>query len=230
MAKLGRYALVAASAAWLGACAVDGGQGGSPQPSPQPSASAEAPRTATLDPAQAKRLQAIMGPLIQNMNRPIPAGQVKMTVLDDDEINAANGGGGDFYITTGLLKRGSDDQIRAVMAHEVAHADLNHVAKLGAVSTGVGIGFSLLDQLFPGSSALAPVAGQLIVNSYSRSEENAADAHGVEILNRSGHQGKVLMVNMLTWLAQGSGGGGGGFFATHPATGDRIQSVQNLPR
>jgi predicted Zn-dependent protease len=35
------------------------------------------------------------------------------------------------------------------------------------------------------------------------------------------------MVNTLTWLEQTEGGGsGGGFFATHPATGDRIEALK----
>ncbi len=216
----------------LAGCAegASGSGQGNPAPSPQPKQTAEAQRTVPLDAAQGKRLQAIMGPLIQHMNSPIAPAKVKMTVLDDAQINAANGGGGDFYITSGLLQKGTDDQIRAIMAHEIAHADLHHVAKLTAVATGLDLGFSLLDQLLPGSRVLAPIAGQLITSSYSRGEEGAADAHGVELMKRSGYNGKALMVNMLTWLEGSAGGGGsGGFFATHPDTGDRIQAVRNLP-
>jgi Zn-dependent protease with chaperone function len=32
-------------------------------------------------------------------------------------------------VTTGLLEKANDDQLRAVMAHVIAHADLGHVAK-----------------------------------------------------------------------------------------------------
>jgi Zn-dependent protease with chaperone function len=34
------------------------------------------------------------------------------------------------------------------------------------------------------------------------------------------------MAATLTWLMQAEGPGAGGFFATHPATDDRIQRVQ----
>jgi hypothetical protein len=37
------------------------------------------------------------------------------------------------------------------------------------------------------------------------------------------------MADALSWLTQVEGASGGGFFATHPATGDRIQAVENLP-
>jgi predicted Zn-dependent protease len=47
----------------------------------------------------------------------------------------------------------------------------------------------------------------------------------VELLKRTG-QSPQLMVDTLTWLMQMSGSGGGGFFATHPATGDRIDALR----
>jgi predicted Zn-dependent protease len=50
----------------------------------------------------------------------------------------------------------------------------------------------------------------------------------VTLLNRIG-QPKEVMINTLTWLMQTEGSGaGGGFFATHPATGDRIEALRKL--
>jgi len=68
-------------------------------------------------------------------------------------------------------------------------------------------------------------AGQLIARSYSRKEEYEADRHGAEILQRAGYS-KDVMINTLTWLMQTEGASGGGFFATHPATGDRIEALK----
>jgi len=212
----------------LAACTLE--EAGSGPSQPQPQQRAEAPKTAKLDAAQAQRLQRIMAPLIQKMDKPIPSSEVKITVLDDEHINAANGGGGDFYVTTGLLAKGSDDHIRGVMAHEVAHADLGHVARTQKLATGVELGMILLDQIYPGASSLTPLAGQLIVSAYTRREEHEADAHGVELLKRSGHNGKAIMASTLEWLSKAEGGGGGGgFFSSHPATGDRVEAVQKLP-
>ena len=201
-----------------------GGGGGGQQTSQQ-----GLPPTVAIDASQARRMQEIMKPLIANMNRPIPANQVRMQVWDDQEINAANAGGGEFYITTGLLNRGTDNQIRAIMAHEVAHADLGHVARAQGVATGIGLGIALLDQIFPGAQALTPIAGQLAFSAYSRGEETSADAHGKDILDRAGYEGKALMISTLTWLGRESGGGGGGFFSTHPATGDRLAALERMP-
>ena len=59
-------------------------------------------------------------------------------------------------------------------------------------------------------------------------EETAADRQGVEILNRAGFRGKTIMVNTLTWLTNTEGASSGGFFATHPATDERIRDVRAL--
>lgn len=198
--------------------------------------SGPAPSGRPIDARQAERLRQVMVPLIQNMNQPLSPGQVKITLMDDPQINAANAGGGEFYVTRGLLERASDEQLRGVMAHEVAHADLGHVAKtqtVGAVTNiGVNIGTFILDQIIPGSGAITPIIGQLagqaILAGYTRKEEYEADAHGVTILQRAGHNGKQVMVNTLSWLLQTSGGSSGGFFATHPATADRIEAVRAI--
>jgi Zn-dependent protease with chaperone function len=185
--------------------------------------------TKSVDPRQAARLQQVMIPLMKVMNHPVPPNQVKVGLIDSPDINAANAGPNEFYVTTGLLQRASDDQLRAVLAHEVAHADLGHVAKTQALGTGLSIGMIILDQIVPGTGAITPLVGQLAVNAYSRKEEYQADAHGVELLKRAGYDGKTLMANTLTWLQSTSGPSGGGFFATHPATGDRIEAVRRLP-
>jgi predicted Zn-dependent protease len=80
----------------------------------------------------------------------------------------------------------------------------------------------------PGTGQVAaPIAGTLITRTYSRKEEYEADKHGVVLLNRIG-QPKEVMIDTLTWLMQSEGTGGGGFFATHPATGDRIEALRKL--
>ena len=201
----------------------------SPSGSPTTGAATRAPAAGKpIDPQQAARLQQVMAPLVQKMDKPVSLDKVRVGIIDAPEINAANAGPTEFYVTAGLLAKANDDQLRAVLAHEMAHADLGHVAKTQALGTGLNIGMIILDQIVPGSGALTPIAGQLLVNAYSRKEEYAADAHGVEILRRAGYDGKGLMVNTLSWLQSTSGNGDGGFFATHPATGDRIEAVQKM--
>jgi Zn-dependent protease with chaperone function len=196
-------------------------------PSQPDSATTRPASTGSVDRAQAERLQRLMIPLVKAMDRARPLDQVKVGIMDDPSINAANAGGGEFYVTTGLLTRANDEQLQGVLAHEVAHDDLGHVAKAQALGVGLNLGMIVLDQILPGSRAITPLAGALISRGYSRKEEYAADRHGVELLRRVGKP-KEQMIETLTWLMRTEGGSGGGFFATHPATGERIEALQEL--
>ena len=204
-----------------------------PVSSPSPSSSggsttptASAPRsTARIDPAQAERLKRVMLPLVQAADNKRPLNQVKVGIVDDDHINAGSAGEGQYIVTTGLLRKANDQQLAGVLAHEVAHDDLGHVAKAQRLQTGVAIGMVILDQIIPGSGQLTPVAGSLISRAYGRHEEYQADAHGAEILKRAGYSPKV-MEETLTWLLNTEGGSEGGFFSTHPATDDRIAALR----
>jgi predicted Zn-dependent protease len=180
-----------------------------------------------LNPVQAERLKRVMVPLLQKMDHPIPSNQVRIGVMEDPHINAANAGGGEFYITTGLLQRANDEQLAGVLAHEIAHADLGHVTRLQTIGAGVNIATVLLEALGVPGAQLTPLAGDLLVaRPYGRDAEYAADRHGAELLSRTGRDGKRIMADTLTWLMQAEGGSGGGFFATHPATADRIERVR----
>jgi len=188
----------------------------------------QAPDIRQVSPQQAQRIYRVMTPLLAAMEKPKSPKEVYVGIIDDPQINAANAGGGQFYLTTGLLRKASDDQLRGILAHEIAHEDLGHVAKLQTLGAGLGLGIVLLEQLLPGSSAVTPLAGNLIARGYSRTEEYAADRHGVTILNRAGYK-KDILINALAWVSRASGGdGGGGFLSTHPATDDRIQELKKL--
>jgi metalloprotease len=206
-------------------CAVQSAGPAQRQPEPQPTAGNPAPSSKKVDPAVAERLKNVMLPLIAKMNNPLQTKQVKVGIMDDPHVNAASAGNGEFYVTTGLLEKSNDDQLRGVLAHELAHDDLGHVAKAQRLGAGLQLGVILLDQIVPGSSAVTPIAGALIANKYSQKEEYEADKHGAAILQRAGYS-KEVMVDTLQGLTETEGSSGGGFFATHPATGDRIEALR----
>lgn len=180
-----------------------------------------------IDPRQAERLQRVMAPLVRVMDHPRPLSQVRVAIIDDPHINAASAGGGEFQVTIGLLQKANDQRLAGVLAHEIAHDDLAHVAKAQALGAGLNIGMIILDQVIPGSGALTPIVGTLAARSYSRSEEYAADRHGVDLLRRAGLPTEI-MIDTLTWLMEVEGPGGGGFFATHPAMADRIEALRAM--
>jgi Zn-dependent protease with chaperone function len=210
-------------------CAVTSGAPPGPDAgrAPAPAPTTGQPSTRPLDRAEAQRLQRVMAPLVRGMDHPRPLDQVKIGIMEDAHINAASAGGGEFYVTTGLLQKAADLQLAGVLAHELAHDDLGHVAKAQALGAGLSIGMIILDQIVPGSGALTPIAGGLIARAYSRNEEYAADRHGVDILKRAGYPAQT-MLDTLTWLARVEGTDGGGFFATHPATADRMEALRGV--
>jgi predicted Zn-dependent protease len=194
-------------------------------PPREPAREARTPRTKPLDPREAERIERIMVPLLRAINR--SPKDVRLVVIDDPNINAANAGGGEFYVTTGMLQKANDNQLRGVLAHEIAHDDLGHVARAQVLGTGLNLGVILLEQVLPGSSAVTPALGTLVARGHSRSEELAADRHAVEILQRAGYP-KDVMIDALAWVMKNSPQDGGGFLSTHPATSERIDALRRL--
>ena len=180
-----------------------------------------------VNPRDAERLERVMVPLLQATDKARNLKEVRVGIVADPTINAANAGGGEFYVTTGLLEKANDEQLRGVLAHEIAHDDLGHVARAQILGVGLNLGVVLLEQLIPGSSAITPIAGSLVARSHSRSEELAADRHAVDILRRAGYS-KEVMINALTWVTRTSGDSGGGFLSTHPASAERIDALRSL--
>ena len=142
---------LATVATLIGGCAVESS---SPTPAPRAGAPAQRPAQTKIDTAQGERIKRIMVPLIAAMDKPRDLKQIKMGVMDDPSINAANAGNGEFFVTTGLLQKANDNQLAGVLAHEVAHEDLGHVAKAKALGAGLNIGMVILDQIIPGSTLL----------------------------------------------------------------------------
>jgi len=186
------------------------------------------PALESVSPQDAARLRRVIEPLAKAADHPLS--QVTIGILADPSINAANAGNGEFYVTRGLLNQANDDQLRAVLAHEVAHNDLGHVAKAQRLAAGVQLGSEILEQVIPKAAIITPIAGTLITRKYSRTEELEADKHAVTLLRRVGSS-KESLENTLAWLQRTSGGddGGGGWLSTHPGTSDRIQALRQMP-
>jgi putative metalloprotease len=174
-----------------------------------------------------RRIRRIMIPLLKASNHPSQFSRITVKIVADPSINAGSAGGGQFLITSGLLDKANDEQLRGVLAHEIAHEDLGHPAKLQLIGAGLSLGAALLEKALPGSASFAPIAGSVITASYSRPQELEADRHAVTILRRAGYS-KAVMIDTLTWIMRIEGNSGGGFLSTHPATSERIRALQRL--
>ena len=173
---------------------------------PRAEAPAQRPAQTKIDAAQGERIKRIMVPLIAAMNKPRDLKQIKVGVMDDPSINAANAGNGSSSSPPASCRRPMTLSSRRSSRTRLLTRTSGTSPRRKALGAGLNIGMVILDQIIPGSGALTPIAGALVSRAYSRQEEYAADRHGAEILERTG-QSKQLMIDTLTWLMQTVGTG-----------------------
>ena len=157
-------------------------------------------------------------------------------VLDSSTPNSFACPGGIILITKGMIKTcGNEDQLAAVLAHEVGHVanrdGINSIsqARWTEVATTAGAeaakqyGGSLGQLVSQFEGSIDDVFKTVIVNGYSRAAEENADRAGVEMLKRAGYN-PAAMTAILT--AMSSKGGSGGILGTHPAVSDRLANIK----
>lgn len=143
----------------------------------------------------------ISKPLIQAAG--LDPANVKVVLLQDDEINAFVAGGQVVYIHSGLLTAADNaNQLQAVIAHELGHVAGGHVIRMGeGVKAATGI---TILSLVLGAAAIAAGAGEagmgIIMagqqaaqgsfNSFTRAQESSADLAGAAYLSKAGYSGK----------------------------------------
>lgn len=179
--------------------------------------------------------------LAQFSTRPETFGGYHFLVLDSDDINAFAAPGGLILATRGLLKCcQNEDELAAVLAHEIGHVEklhglrairtgrLNSALTTLAVEAGKNLaGEQLAEVTQAFDESINDIAGTLMNSGYSRKLEYEADAAGVEILKKSGYQPGAL-VAMLENMAKNWDSSRHDFAATHPAPADRIAQLQKL--
>ncbi len=162
-------------------------------------------------------------------------------VLDSDEINAFATPGGHILVTRGLLEcADSEDALAAVIAHEIAHIQLQHgikAIKTSRVTTAIGetaqVGLiaSGNDTLRNISDAFEEgvdeVVETLVNTGYSQNQEYDADALALSLLYTAGYS-PYAMVDMLELLDLKSNTQKRGFINTHPKPENRIKNVQKV--
>ncbi|MFP4473589.1 MAG: M48 family metallopeptidase [Candidatus Omnitrophota bacterium] len=147
-------------------------------------------------------------------------------VIDEDEVNAVSLPGGYIYMFQGLVDRlETDDQLAAVIAHEVGHVTARHAMKRLQASYGM----SLLQVLTIAAEepALAQGVGaayQTAFLAYSRQDEFQSDKLSVKYLERAGYD-PMAVVEVLKVLQEESRRRAPSrlsYFRTHPHAEERM--------
>jgi predicted Zn-dependent protease len=201
---------------------------------------AEAQKKGLLNrnPQQVQRVQTIAQRLIPQtrvFRQDAPGWPWESNVLTSKEVNAWAMPGGKMAVYTGLIERlnVTDDELAAVMGHEIAHALREHarerIARQMGTQTASTIG-SIALQIFTGvqiDPQLVGTVGQAVfVLPNSRENEQEADVIGVELMARAGYDPRA---SLSLWQKMGQVSGGGGtpeFLSTHPSGATRLRDLQ----
>ncbi len=187
---------------------------------------------------QVQRVRTIAQRLIPQtrvFRQDAPGWAWEANVLTSKDINAWAMPGGKMAVYTGLIERlnATDDELAAVMGHEIAHALREHarerIARQMGTQAASTIG-SIAIQILTGvqlDPQIAGTVGQAVfVLPNSRENEQEADTIGVELMARAGYDPRAAL---SLWQKMGQATGGGGppeFLSTHPSGATRLRDLQ----
>lgn len=161
-------------------------------------------------------------------------------VVDMKEPNAFALPGGHIYVSRGLLAlMNSEDELAAVLGHEIGHVAGRHSAKQQTKSRGwiplqvlAGIGGAAASVVSPGLGSAVAGMGQLpaslVLASYSRKQEKEADRLGQQYAAAEGWDPAALSATMDALTREQELAGGRdpsqmSFFDSHPTTPERAR-------
>lgn len=171
-------------------------------------------------------------------DRPSPIAGWHFVIVDDDTINAFAASGGFIIVNKGLIKAAkNEDELAAVLAHEVAHTVRGHAlgsikkARMAGVYKEMLDSTVQLDEAQLGSltkafeGAMDDMIDSMVVKGYSRDTEFEADRVGLKIMVDAGYDPNAF-ISLLQTLEKQQGNSKGGFSSTHPSPKDRIAKLK----
>jgi predicted Zn-dependent protease len=187
------------------------------------------------DPAQLARVRAIANRLIPAtaaFRSDAPGWKWEVNVITTSEVNAWCMPGGKIAVYTGLINslKITDDELAAVMGHEIGHALREHgreraseqmVESLGAQAVGIALGIGDI-----GTQLTQTVMNVTFALPHSRTQETEADRIGVELAARAGYDPRAAV---SLWQKMGKLGGSKPpeWLSTHPSDQTRTRDVQS---
>lgn len=159
-------------------------------------------------------------------------------VIDDPKtVNAFCMAGGKMAIYTGLIEKinPTDDEIAAVMGHEISHALLQHSREQMSEQAVLGVGVALVGATAAtngdrqGRETVAGLGAMtLIMLPHSRNAESEADRVGIELAAKAGYNPHAAVTLWNKMLKESGDNSTSDWLSTHPASPKRIDALQNL--
>lgn len=164
-------------------------------------------------------------------------------VLNSPQINAMATPGGFIFITKGFMRLlDTEDELAAVLAHEVAHVVEGHgvaaISQSNITKAVTLIGKEVVaSQVDPNLVALTDVFDEsveevtqtLLESGYSRSQEYDADAMGYQIMVNAGYDPSAMfsVLKKLQQVEARNADDESGWMSTHPKAEDRIDELED---
>lgn len=151
-------------------------------------------------------------------------------VLTSSEVNAWCMPGGKIAVYTGLIEKLhiTDDELAAVMGHEISHALREHsrerASEEALAQTAISVGSAILGVGDAGQQMAQYAYMGALGLPHSRAQETEADRMGVELAARAGYDPRAAVT---LWQKMSKLGGGETikFLSTHPSTADRLNDL-----
>ena len=166
-----------------------------------------------------------------------PGWRWEVNVISSNELNAWCMPGGKIAVYTGIIERLqlTDDELAAVMGHEIAHALREHGREKAGQSAGVGaaaaIGGALIGAYYGidasiGRNVLGTAGDLAFMRPNSRGMEQEADRIGVELAARAGYD-PAASISLWQKMARASSGSPPQWLSTHPSNATRIDDLRD---
>ena len=184
----------------------------------------------TNNTAQNQRVRTVGGRIIAaaNLNNRL---SWDYAVFQDDTPNAFTLPNGKIGVTTGLLDLvENDDQLAAIIGHEVGHVVARHAAErysqTALTSTGLQVAQGVAGDYGQAVGALGGVGAQLgVLLPFSRTHELEADRLGVDYMAAAGYDPREAL-DLWRIMAQQRQGSTPEFASTHPSDQTRIAQLE----
>ncbi|WP_286232586.1 M48 family metallopeptidase [Thalassotalea sediminis] len=181
-----------------------------------------------------KYVQCVARSITKNVSKAAHAGDWEVVVFDSDQVNAFALPGGKIGVYTGILNVAKgQDQLAAIIGHEVAHVTERHsnerLSSNQLVQMGAAVGGAVMAQQEVENKETWLMVGLGIAQygvlmPYSRMHESEADIVGQELMAKSGFKPSAAIA-LWQNMAKQSKGAPPEFLSTHPSNKTRINDL-----
>ncbi|WP_136254042.1 M48 family metallopeptidase [Onishia niordana] len=189
----------------------------------------------TVGGATLNYVQCVSRSIIAELPSTDLAPQWQVKVFEDDSANAFALPGGYIGVNTGLLDiANTQDQLAAVIGHEIAHVLARHANERVSTQQATQLGLSVIQS----AAGLQGAQGEALMGAlgagaqfgimlpFSRSHESEADTLGVRLMADAGFDPRAS-VTLWEKMSQAGGSQPPAWMSTHPTNSQRISGLQS---